>query len=150
MKILCVVPVDALIMLSVVAARLCTVTETHDLAVADAVDQRLSKITVQSVDDDGLRELVVQTERATQMLQAVQAQVMTEMVDRTRREASKEMRLAYGDGHPEEFVVDELAVLLSCTKNAASVKLSTAWHARSWASTGRAWQAGRIDGRNCA
>ncbi|MCZ3387943.1 MAG: HNH endonuclease [Actinomycetia bacterium] len=47
----------------------------------------------------------------------------------------------------EEFVPDEIGVLLACTKMAASIKYGTACRAADLPVAGQAWRAGQIDAR---
>ncbi|MFL6287591.1 MAG: DUF222 domain-containing protein [Actinomycetes bacterium] len=98
--------------------------------------------------DDRLRKLLVRCEQLKNIADATQALVMTEM----GREALARDAAERGDtdrpirSH-EEFVPDEISVLLACTKASAALRYGTAWRADRHAALGRAWRAGAIDAR---
>jgi hypothetical protein len=98
--------------------------------------------------DDGLRVLLVGCEQLKNIADATQALVMTEM----GREALALDAAERGDtdrpirSH-EEFVPDEISVLLSCTKASAAMRYGTAWQAERHAAIAGAWRSGAIDAR---
>ena len=101
--------------------------------------------------DDGLRAELVACEQAAQMLAARQAQVMVEMGRRARETDQAEIA---GRGEPlwsrerrEEFVPDEIGVLLGWTKVAASTRYDTACRAAELPEVAKAWRSGRVDAR---
>ncbi|MFL6070925.1 MAG: DUF222 domain-containing protein [Actinomycetes bacterium] len=119
--------------------------DDSSLALAEQVDALVAAIDVTAIADDDLRELVVQAERATGHLQAIQARGMLEMVHRANAESTSSSRTHPGDGRAEEFVADEVAVLLSCTRHAANLKLNTAWQANRFQALMVGWRAGALD-----
>ncbi len=104
--------------------------------------------------DDALRDRVIECEQAMLMLQAIQAVAMVEMGARARAADREEVTER---GEPmwsrqcrEEYVSDEIGVLLGCTKMAASVKYAAAVYAAQYRSIGTAWRAGQVDARKIA
>jgi hypothetical protein len=104
---------------------------------------------VTSLGDEQLRDAIVAIERLVNSAQALQAIAIAE-IGRRAREAD-ELELArvgfHGPHSAEEIIVDELALLLSCTKNAATYAYERAVRSERSASVMTAWIAGRIDGR---
>jgi hypothetical protein len=98
--------------------------------------------------DDSLRTLLVGCEQLKNVADATQAIVMTEM----GREAIALDAAERGDSDlpirsHEEFVPDEISVLLSCTKASAALRYGTAWQAERHIPIAQAWQGGSIDAR---
>ncbi|MEO8106696.1 MAG: DUF222 domain-containing protein [Actinomycetes bacterium] len=125
-------------------------TPTHDIAdrVAAAID---AVPLIGVLTDAGLRDEVIACERAAQQLLARQAQAMVEMA---RRAEAADAAEAQTQGQPQwssqtriEFIVDEIAALLTCTKVAASHRYAAAWAAADHPALGGAWQRGRLDAR---
>ncbi len=122
------------------------------VSIVELVDELLdAAIAAAQLGDDELRDRVIGCERAINMLQAVQADAMVEMGRRARVADQAEV---VERGAPmwsrqcrEEFVADEIAVLLGCTKMAASIRYGTACHAADLPVVGRAWRAGQLDAR---
>lgn len=97
-----------------------------------------------AVPDDRLRELLARLEHARNALEAAQADAMVAM----GREAQARDLAEASDGSwrsHEEFVPDELSVLLSCTRVAASGRYATAWEAQRHPQLSAAWRRGTID-----
>ena len=101
-----------------------------------------------SINDDRLREVLSGLERAKNATDAAQAQAMVAMreealaLDAAERAASDHPLRSH-----EEFVPDEIAVLLSCTKAAASMRYTTAGQAAQRWPLFEAWASGSIDAR---
>ena len=123
--------------------------------IVEQVDRLLDAASpVVDLGDDELRVRVVECEQAMLMLQATQADAMVAMGRRARAADQAE---AAGRGEPmwsgecrEEFVPDEIGVLLGCTKMAASIKYGTACGAAELPVLAEAWRAGRVDARKVA
>jgi hypothetical protein len=98
--------------------------------------------------DDRLRHLVVGLERVRNAAEAVQADAMVAMgaearvLDSIERNATNRPSRSH-----EEFVPDEIAVLLSCTKTAASMRYGIAVQALRYPAVTEGWRNGSIDGR---
>ena len=114
---------------------------------------------VTTVDDARLRDLLVEWETARNALEAEQAVVMAEMHRRAEdQEAARDAALAPGasplvpahESQLTEFVSDEIAVLLSCTRMLAAYRLETAIEASTRPSLMRMWRLGSIDARKVA
>ncbi|HEX5018085.1 MAG TPA: DUF222 domain-containing protein, partial [Actinomycetes bacterium] len=101
-----------------------------------------------TMDDDALREAVAVLEALSHSAQAIQADVIAEIAGRARRHDDAEAaRIGYYGPHcTEEFVVDELALLLSSTRHAASHRYDRAVRTARSASVMAAWRSGQIDG----
>lgn len=106
------------------------------------------------VSDDELRELLVRLESLGSTLEAVQASVMLEMGHRAEAEDLRLDALAgasadthRGNGRVAEFVADEIAVLLSCTRVHAARRLGVAMDAARHRELMHAWLEGRVDAR---
>ena len=114
---------------------------------------------ISTVDDGGLRDLLVDLEAARNAFEAEQAMVMAEMHRRAEaEEAARDATVAPGvlplvpayESQIAEFVSDEIAVLLSCTRMLASHRLETAVGACTHPSLMAIWQDGAIDARKAA
>ena len=104
--------------------------------------------------DEQLRELLVGLEKVRNATEAAQAQVMVQMgvraraVDQAAADAqggsfwSRECR--------EQYVPDEIGVLLGWTKIAASVRYGTACQVGDLPAIGQAWRRGVVDARKVA
>jgi hypothetical protein len=103
-----------------------------------------------SLNDEKLARHLVELEHTCNALEAAQADVMVEMRDRA---VAADLEVTYPNAPAStahksaEFVVDEIAVLLSCTKVAASYRFCTADRAHHYPGLLKFWRAGRIDGR---
>ena len=101
---------------------------------------------VTGLDDAGLREQLVAAEALRNAVEAAQARMMVEMRDRAHREDVADPSIVGGGLVPvpmrEEFVVDEVAVELSCTRVAAGHRFATALAAHQHPAVGAAWAAG--------
>jgi hypothetical protein len=112
---------------------------------------------VRQLGDAALRDRLVELEQVVNAAQAEQAQVMVEIARRAHvadaaddagRAASVGQRASLRPGGArEEFVVDEIAVVLHCTRAAASHRFSTALAATDHPSVMTAWADGRINAR---
>jgi hypothetical protein len=82
------------------------------------------------LDDEGLRARLVQCEQAVNMLHAVQADAMVQMGARARAADRAEVAASrtplWSRECREQFVPDEIGVLLGWTKTAAAVRYGTA------------------------
>ncbi|MCZ3387586.1 MAG: 13E12 repeat family protein [Actinomycetia bacterium] len=122
------------------------------VSIIEQVDDLLDAvIAAAQLGDDELRDRVIGCERAINMLQAVQADAMVQMGRRARAADQAEVTQR---GAPmwsrecrEEFVPDEIGVLLGWTKMAASVRFDTACRAAELPAVAKAWRAGQIDAR---
>ncbi|MEO8108066.1 MAG: hypothetical protein ABI720_12185, partial [Actinomycetes bacterium] len=100
-----------------------------------------------------LTESLVVLERVVNASQAAQAQVMVEMSRRAHADDLADT--AHPDSAPllvpggtrEEFVVDEIAMHLHCTRVAASYRFGTDLAAAEHPAVQAAWSAGSIDAR---
>ena len=125
------------------------VARMHDLLdsmLGDAVHEELGSSA--QGQNDRLRALLIRCEQLKNVADATQALVMTEMgrealaLDAAERgNADRPIR-----SH-EEFVPDEISVLLSCTKTSAALRYGIAWQADRHAPIGQAWRDGAIDAR---
>ncbi|HEX5016266.1 MAG TPA: DUF222 domain-containing protein, partial [Actinomycetes bacterium] len=89
---------------------------------------------VDQITDDALRDRLVELERVVNTAHAAQAEVMTEIAARA--------------GTAEyEFIADELAITLTCTKPVASQRFADALHATQHPALMAAWHSGHIDSR---
>ncbi len=106
---------------------------------------------VAGLSDNDVRSRVVECEEAMRMLQATQAEAMVEMGVRARvadqAEAARAGQPSWSRECREEFVADEIAVLLGCTRIAAGTLYDRACQAVEMPVVHSAWRAGRIDGR---
>jgi len=105
-------------------------------------------------DDDFLRRVLVGLEQVINRAQALQAEAMVQMGARARAADQIEVEATgqrlWSRECREEFVPDEIAVLLGCTKVAAATRYDTACRATDLPAVNRAWLAGRIDSRKVA
>jgi hypothetical protein len=126
-------------------------------AIADQVNDLVGGlVSLDSIDGDVLRDRLVDLQTAQNMIEAEQAAVMVEMHRRTEADdAAREAALAPGSARvmPEhaarlaEFVSDEIAVLLSCTRMLATHRLTTAIEASTLPGLMSAWRNGTVDTR---
>jgi hypothetical protein len=121
-------------------------------SVAHQVHDLLSVMpAVAAVSEAGLRDELVACEQAAQMLLARQAEVMAEMGRRAehadRAEEQQIGRPLWSSECRSEFVADEIAVTLTCTKGAAARRYAVAREAASLPAVLRAWSSGQIDER---
>ncbi len=103
------------------------------------------------VTDAALREELVECEQAAQMLMARQAKAMAEMANRAehadRLDEQQLGRPLWSSECRTEFVADEIAVTLVCTKGVAARRYGIAGLAADLPSLMRAWSAGEVDER---
>ena len=119
--------------------------------------EALRSLSAVAVDDSGLRELLSETESLRNATEALQARVMVEMQHRAHRDdiadfvdtqqPLESQSVAVPTGTREEFVVDEIAVHLHCTRVAASHRFNTALAAATYPALSAAWSSGIIDAR---
>jgi hypothetical protein len=112
---------------------------------------------VRQLSDAALRDRLVELERVVNWAQAAQAQVMVEMARRAHAaDAADDADRAAGadqlaplapGGTREEFIVDEIAVYLHCTRGTASHRFGTALAVTDHWQLQAAWAEGRIDAR---
>ena len=104
--------------------------------------------------DVALREELVDCDQAAQTLLARRAEAMAEMGRRADRDDRLERqrlgRPLWSSESRAEFVADEIAVSLSCTKAAAARHYAVARAATTLPSVMKAWRAGQIDDRKVA
>ncbi|HEX5016075.1 MAG TPA: DUF222 domain-containing protein, partial [Actinomycetes bacterium] len=127
-------------------------------AIGDSIDELL--LTVASLDgpgsemdprartDDRLRELVVGLQRVCNAAEAAQADALVAMGEEARQLDAAEFAAT---GLPvrshEEFLPDEVSVLLACTKPAAGRRYALAHRAISLPALHSAWSDGLLDAR---
>ena len=111
-------------------------------------DQHLGSV------DEQLRDLLVGLETVRNATEAAQAAVMVQMGARARAADQGE---AAATGGPlwthqrrEQFVPDEIGVLLGCTKMAATARFGTACQAADLPVAQQAWRSGVLDARKVA
>lgn len=101
--------------------------------------------------DGDLRDLLVQLERVTNMAQASSASVITEIAQRAERddqaEAVRRRRSLLPHESRTEFVADELAVTLTCTKVDAASRYALALATREHPVVTAQWRTGTITAR---
>ncbi len=129
-------------------------------AIADQVDDLMCGLApLDEIDGDVLRGRLVDLQMAQNMLEAEQSAVMVEM--RRRAEADDDAREAALAADPAvlvpdhasrlvEFVGDEIAVLLTCTRMLAAHRLTTAIEASSLPAVMHAWRKGSLDARKAS
>jgi hypothetical protein len=105
---------------------------------SDAAGQRLTRLS-----DDELEVALLRAQSAISAAEAARADVITELLRRTRSADSRDP----ANYRREEFVADHVAAVLSCTKAAANALLDTAVEASDHPSVMRAWRSGEIDSR---
>ncbi|HEX5018617.1 MAG TPA: DUF222 domain-containing protein [Actinomycetes bacterium] len=122
------------------------------LAVRELLDDVLVKAcqprAADPINDDRLRTVLTGLERVKNAAEATQAQAMVSM----GKEALALDAAERGDSDlairsHEEFVPDEIAVLLACTKPMAAVRYGTAWDAIQHPALVESWSSGLIDAR---
>jgi hypothetical protein len=122
------------------------------------VDDLPSTASVGALDDAGLRRWLVDIEAARNALEAAQADVVVEMTARAKAEDARLDALLAADqgrsdkgahylGRQEEFITDEVAALLGCTRSAAAARLESAMGAARHSAVAEAWRDGLVDGR---
>ncbi len=123
---------------------------------AVAIDEQVHHLiaampSIGGTDDANLRDRLVQLERVANLAQSEQASVMCELAERAQRadRADEESRGRQLLPHElrTEFVADEIAVTLSCTKAAAARRYGLALAASEHPSVLGAWRHGVIDSR---
>jgi hypothetical protein len=106
---------------------------------------------VAAVSEAGLRDELVACEQGAQMLLARQAEMMAEMGRRAehadRAEEQQIGRPLWSSECRSEFVADEIAVTLTCTKGVAARRYGVAREVGSLPAVLRAWSSGQIDER---
>lgn len=121
----------------------------------DVCDQVLALVaelpSATEIADEVLRDRLLHFEQARNALEAAQAMVMVEMGSRAeaadRAEESAAGQPMWSSQCRVEFVADEIAVLLTCTRMAATHRYATAWRAAENMALSKAWLAGAIDAR---
>jgi hypothetical protein len=101
------------------------------------------------------RDNLAKLERVRSSAEAAQAALMMRMVDEAQQQdaaddallVESERPLAIPPGAREEFVIDEIALHLRCTRVAASHRFTTALASHEHPVLAAAWRAGRIDAR---
>ncbi len=121
-------------------------------SVAQQVSNLLANVTdIAEVTDAALRDELVDCEQAAQMLMARQATAMAEMARRAEHaDRLDEQRLGrplWSSECRTEFVADEIAVTLTCTKAVAARRYGIACDAVHLPSLMTAWSSGRLDER---
>jgi hypothetical protein len=122
------------------------------VSIAEQVDGLLDAATPAArLGDAGLRDRLVECERAMAMLQAIQADAMVQMGARAHAADLAEITAS---GTPmwsrqcrAEFVADEIGVLLGCTKMAAVARYDTACRTAELPVVATAWRAALVDAR---
>lgn len=101
------------------------------------------------VDDDVLRDRLVQLERVVNSVQAAQADVMVELSRRAARlDFAEEQRSGISlSARRTEFVADEISATLSCTKVEASKRYGLALSVVEHPEVAAAWKHGDVTGR---
>lgn len=109
--------------------------------VPPSVDARLAV-------DDRLRELLVGLERVRNAAEAVQSDVMVALEAEARTlDIAEHAGVGLSTRRHQEYIPDEISVLLSCTKVAASRRFGLALQVADLPAVQDAWRAGLIDGR---
>lgn len=105
-------------------------------------------------DEDLLRHVLLGLEQVVNRAQALQAEAMVQMRACARMADAAEARAIGQDLWSrecrEEFVPDEIAALLGCTKVAAATRYDTACRAADFPAVNQAWRSGVIDARKVA
>lgn len=126
---------------------------------AEAIDDQVHRLiaampSISGADDANLCDRLVQLERVANLAQSEQASVMCELAERAQRADRADRADQEPRGRqllpPElrtEFVADEIAVTLSCTKAAAARRYGLALSASEHPSVLGAWRRGVIDSR---
>ncbi len=123
---------------------------------AVAIDEQVQRLiavlpAVGEASDADLRDRLVQLERVVNLAQSEQASVMCELAERAQRADHADEESAGRQLLPHEsrmeFVADEIAVTLSCTKAAAARRYGLALAASEHPAVLGAWRRGAIDSR---
>jgi hypothetical protein len=130
------------------------VARNDDLGV-ELMLERLRDFDPSSSTPEAVRDLLVAMERLRNSAEAVQARLMVAMLREAKADdAADDARLAVQGlplltptGSREEFVIDEIAAHLRCTRVAASHRFNTAFAAQAHQPVAAAWRAGTIDAR---
>ncbi len=123
---------------------------------AVTIDEQVQRLiaampAVGAAGDADLRDRLVQLERVANLAQSEQALVMCELAERAKRadredEESRGRELLAHESRTE-FVADEIAATLSCTKAAAAGRFGLALAASEHRAVVGAWRRGVIDSR---
>jgi hypothetical protein len=104
-----------------------------------------------ALDDAALRDVLVAAETLRNAAEALQGRSMVEIQRRAHGRDMNDDDVARDTlvltGAREEFVVDEIAVHLHCTRVAASYRFTTALAAAAYPAVAEAWSRGRLDAR---
>jgi hypothetical protein len=110
--------------------------------------RQLGAVSAEKLTDAQLREQLVALEQIRSAADAAQARLMLEIARRASEEDSRLLGTTDGQIHDlAEFVVDEIAVVLRCTKVAATYRYTTASDVHRHPLLAQAWRHGLIDGR---
>ena len=112
----------------------------------------LRALDVHALDDAAIRDSLVAAEQLRNAAEALQARLIVEMRDRAHRTDVLEgidasAAVVVPTGAREEFVVDEIAAHLRCTRVAASHRFAVALAAHDHEALRRGWAEGRMDAR---
>lgn len=105
---------------------------------------------VTALEDAALREVLTDSEAARNAVEALQARAMVEIHRRAEHDDLSDLALLNASvpvGKRAEFVVDEIAVHLRCSRVAASHRFAVAMTAANHPPLGQAWGRGVIDAR---
>src|SRR4051812_24546633 len=102
-------------------------------------------VSVAELDDVALRDRVVSCEQDIRHHQALQAEAIAEMGRRAREADRRSTDGVVGNHNFEEFLLDEIALLLRCTRMAASHRYQLAATASRYPALIGAWHAGTLD-----
>lgn len=106
---------------------------------------------VAALDEAQLEARLLDAERAVNMLQAAQADLMNALHARAEEaDATLPASVAYLASRREEGVVDQIALTLTCTRMAASYRYDTAREAAAFPAVMNSWHRGSIDVRKVA
>jgi hypothetical protein len=122
-----------------------SVRRAHECLLAhDAVEGEFA-----AYGDDQVREAVKALHALVNSAQAFQAHAIADIGRRARAADDAEAARVgfHGPNSCDEFVADELALLLSCTRTAASYLYDRAMRTTASASVMKAWRSGAIDAR---
>jgi hypothetical protein len=107
-----------------------------------------------ALDDAALRDVLVAAETLRNAAEALQGRSMVEIQRRAHGRDMNDDDVARDTlvltGAREEFVVDEIAVHLHCTRVAASYRFTTALAAAAYPAVAEAWSAGVLMPAKCA
>ena len=122
-----------------------SVVSAHECLLAhDAIEAEFA-----SQNDDEIRQTVQALHALINSAQAFQAHAIADIGCRARANDDTEAARVgfHGPNSSEEFVADELALLMSCTKVAASYLYDRSMRTTASHSVMKAWRAGHIDSR---